>query len=140
MSELPDFAALANTDAAVEASRIEAGEPWCVCVIAGLQYYRYARHDELLGRVMPQPGDRLNLVRAPENPHDKNAVEVWWRNQHMLGHLPWFVAIRVAPLIDAGQPLRGYVYHPGNGQAWSLRAFLVGAPVTHFHECYSEET
>ena len=38
MTDLPDFTALADTDASIEASRIHAGEFWGVSEVAGLQF------------------------------------------------------------------------------------------------------
>ena len=32
----------------------------------------------------------------------------------------------MAGLMDAGQALRAYVLHPGDGSQWSLRVLLVG--------------
>lgn len=124
---LPDLTGLEETDVASEAERLARGEPWFASEVAGLQFYAYGKTDEMTGEpVIPQPGDRLNLVREPENPHDSNAVQVWWRNSHMLGHLPRTVAAEVASLLDAGVAARAYVHTPGDGEAWSLRALVVG--------------
>jgi hypothetical protein len=124
---LPDMAGLDGTDVAAEAERLARGEPWFASKVAGLQFYAYGRIDELTGEpIIPQPGDRLGLVREPANEHDSHAVQVWWRNTHMLGHLPRTVAAEVAPLLDAGFAARAYVHTPGDGEAWSLRALVVG--------------
>lgn len=124
---LPDLTGLDGTDVAVEAPALAKGEPWFASEVAGLQFYVYGRTDELSGEpILPQPGDRLHLVREPANPHDSNAIQVWWRNTHMLGHLPRGVAAEVAPLLDAGVAARAYVHTPGDGEAWSLRALVVG--------------
>lgn len=46
------------------------------------------------------------LVRNPENPHDKNAVEVhvpsMGRGASMIGHVPRDLAARLAPSLDRG--------------------------------------
>jgi HIRAN domain len=124
---LPDLTGLEGTEAATEAERLARGEPWFASELAGLQFYAYGRTDELSGEpVIPQPGDRLALVRDPENEYDRHAIQVWWRNGHMLGHLPRSVAAEVAPLLDAGAATRAYVHAPGDGEAWSLRALVVG--------------
>ncbi|MEE7462215.1 hypothetical protein MFUR16E_13430 [Methylobacterium fujisawaense] len=118
----------------VEAPALLAAEPWFASEIAGLQFYDYGKLDELTGeRVLPLPGDRLHLVREPANPHNENAVQVWWRNSHMLGHLPRYTALRIAPLLDAGAAARAYVHHPGDGEAWSLRALVVGPAAETIH-------
>ncbi|MFC6048541.1 HIRAN domain-containing protein, partial [Methylobacterium hispanicum] len=124
--ELPGVVLLEGVDAAIEADRIHAGEPWAGCEIAGLQFYDYSTEGLDGDPVRPRAGDRLVLVRAPDNEHDGNAVEVWWRNDIRLGHLPRGVAREVAPHMDAGAPLRAYVIDPGTGEAWTARALLVG--------------
>lgn len=136
---LPDLTGLEGTEAAAESERLAAGEPWFATELAGLQYYAYGRLDELTGeRVIPLPGDRLHLVREPENPHDSHAVQVWWRNSAMLGHLPRTVAAEVAPLLDAGVAARAYVHTPGDGEAWSMRALVVGPAAEPFWARYIE--
>ncbi|WP_267358612.1 MULTISPECIES: HIRAN domain-containing protein [unclassified Methylobacterium] len=132
---LPDMRGLAGTDAASEESRLAGGEAWFTTEIAGLQYHSYGRTDELTGeRVIPLPGDRLSLVREPANPHDANAIQVWWKNGRMLGHLPRYCASELAPLLDDGVAARAYVMQPGDGEAWSLRALIVGPAGAGFHE------
>lgn len=46
-------------------------------------------------------GDPLSLIREPDNPHDRQAVRVEWRGQH-LGYLPRAENRTVAAEIDAG--------------------------------------
>lgn len=72
-------------------------------------------------------------MRNPGNRYDPNACEVWWRNAYLLGHLPRSLARDVAPLMDAGRPLRAYVYRPGSGAAWSMSALLLGGAVEPWH-------
>ncbi|MCF4127887.1 HIRAN domain-containing protein [Methylobacterium sp. SyP6R] len=131
--EVPGAVLLEGADAAIEADRIRAGEPWAACEIAGLQFYDYSTEGLDGEPVRPRAGDRLVLVRAPENRYDPRAVEVWWRNDIRLGHLPRGVAREVAPHMDAGAPLRAYVSDPGTGEAWSARALLVGPAVGELH-------
>ncbi|MEH3144083.1 MAG: HIRAN domain-containing protein [Methylobacterium frigidaeris] len=136
---LPDLTGLDGADVAVEAARLAAGEPWFSSEVAGLQYYAYGTVDELTGdQVIPQPGDRLHLVREPENPHYRHAIQVWWQNSHMLGHLPRSVAAEVAPLLDAKVAARAYVAEPGDGEAWSLRALVVGPAAEPWWSRYIE--
>ncbi len=119
--------------ATLERSRVEGGEPWAACSVAGLQFYDYSCSDGLDGTVVPKPGDRLPLVRRPDNPADRNACEVWWRNEHRLGHLPREIAAAVATRIDDGEPLRAYVLDSGDGSAWSMRVLLVGRACESLH-------
>lgn len=117
----------------VERPRLEAGEPWCVAQIAGLQFYTYNRPGLDDTPIRPHSGERLNLTRRPDNRADGNAVEVWMRNEHQLGHLPRGLAGHVAPHLDRGVSLRAYALGPGVGTAWSVRVFLVGSPVAEDH-------
>lgn len=120
---------LADTPAGDERAAIEAGAPHLIVAIAGNQYYEYWKDDGLDGKVTPRGGDRLVLTRDPESAYDPNAVCVFWRNGVQLGHLPRTVAAYVAPHMDAGVPLRAYVWSPGDGRPWSMTALLVGAPL-----------
>lgn len=65
--------------------------------LAGFQYYAGAA----LWREMHE-GDRLTLVREPQNTHDANAVRVEWRGQK-LGYLPRAANRAVADAMDAGE-------------------------------------
>lgn len=128
-----DLTAFADTPLALEQARLAAGECWCTTVVAGLQFYSYGREDEFLGRILPETGDRLSLMRRPDNPADRNATEVWWRNQHKFGHLPRELAAHIAPRMDQGLACRAYVYTARDGGAWSMRAVLLGAAVEPVH-------
>lgn len=52
-----------------------------------------------------RPGDALELVREPANPHDPNAVRVDWRGRK-LGYVPRRENAAVAWGLDRGAPLR----------------------------------
>lgn len=58
------------------------------------------------GEVLPglKPGDRLELVREPVNPHDANAVRVEWRGVK-LGYVPRSDNAAVARQMDRGVAL-----------------------------------
>lgn len=124
-----------GTPMVLEAPRIASGEPWCTVAVAGLQYRSYGIWDDVLEReILPALGDRLELQREPDNAHDCNAVRVLWRNgQHWLGYVPRAVAADLAPRLDAGLACRAYVWDPGQGGAWELRALLVGAACEPVH-------
>lgn len=64
--------------------------------LAGFQYYA----GEALWREMRE-GDKLDLVREPDNPHDANAVRVEWRGTK-LGYLPRAENRVVAAEMDRG--------------------------------------
>ncbi|GGD87316.1 hypothetical protein GCM10011390_02530 [Aureimonas endophytica] len=129
-----DLSDLAGTDLAIERPRLSAGEPHAAVSIAGLQFHGYGREDDLGGRVLPRRGDRLQLVREPENPVHAAAVGVWWRNNHRLGHLPWHVADLVAPDLDAGRSLRAYLWREGDGRARTAGVLLIGKPAEKLQE------
>ncbi|MBD5633594.1 MAG: DEAD/DEAH box helicase, partial [Candidatus Eremiobacteraeota bacterium] len=56
------------------------------------------RQDLLAGLA---PGDPLDLVREPDNPHDRNAVAVRY-GRLQLGYLRREIALRLAPNVDSG--------------------------------------
>ncbi len=60
--------------------------------------------------VMPlmRPGDALELVHEPDNPHDPNAVRVEWRGRK-LGYVPRRQNAALAWGLERGTPLRARV-------------------------------
>lgn len=67
--------------------------------LAGSQYYAASA-------VWPdiRVGDRLQLVREPDNRHDRHAIRVEWRG-HKLGYVPRAENRAVAQALDAGETL-----------------------------------
>ncbi|NOX53154.1 MAG: hypothetical protein GXP27_01690 [Planctomycetes bacterium] len=59
--------------------------------VVGMAHYRAAAKE----------GDRLEVVREPDNPHDPNALRVNNAARRQLGHLPRSLAEILSPLIDA---------------------------------------
>jgi hypothetical protein len=53
-------------------------------------------------------GDRLELAREPDNPHDANAVRVLWRG-HVLGYVPRRENAALAWGLDRGTRLRARI-------------------------------
>jgi hypothetical protein len=53
-------------------------------------------------------GDRLELMREPENPYDANAVRVRWQGR-MLGYVPRRDNAAVARLMDRGAALEARI-------------------------------
>lgn len=78
--------------------------------LAGFQYYG----GKILWDEMRE-GDRLALVREPDNPHDTSAIRVEWRGEK-LGYLPRAENREVAQAMDRGTPVSGrigrLVQHP----------------------------
>lgn len=76
--------------------------------LAGSQYYQLtALWHEI------RPGDRLTLIREPENRHDPNAVRVEWNGQQ-LGYVPRAENRAVAAALDAGEALEARVFRLRN--------------------------
>lgn len=65
--------------------------------LAGFQYHAGRAVFPLL-----HIGDRLELVREPDNPHDPRAVRVDWRGV-ALGYMPRLDNVDLARLLDHGQ-------------------------------------
>jgi hypothetical protein len=49
-------------------------------------------------------GEQLRLKREPSNPHDRHAVAVWFKNEH-LGYIPRRENRTLARLLDQGEQL-----------------------------------
>jgi hypothetical protein len=55
-----------------------------------------------------RPGDRLELVREPENPYDSGAIRVEWRG-HKLGYVPQRDNAAIARQLDRGIALEARI-------------------------------
>ena len=71
--------------------------------LAGFRYHAAAEVWPALG-----VGDRLELEREPENPHDANAVRVLWRGR-VLGYVPRRENAALSWAIERGMPLRARI-------------------------------
>lgn len=67
--------------------------------LAGSQYYAVGEQWQAL-----QVGDHLDLIREPDNRHDKHAIRVEWRG-HKLGYVPRAENRAVAAAMDQGDRL-----------------------------------
>lgn len=65
--------------------------------LAGYQYHRAAAIWPFL-----RVGEKLHLRREPSNPHDRYAIAVWFRNEH-LGYIPQRENRTLAKLMDQGE-------------------------------------
>ncbi len=71
--------------------------------LAGSQYYAVSKvWNEI------RVGDRLTLIREPDNRHDRNAIRVEW-NGHKLGYVPRAENRAAARALDAGEHLEARV-------------------------------
>ncbi|MCE2948101.1 MAG: HIRAN domain-containing protein [bacterium] len=94
----PPAVAPTPTPTAIEAMIVVRSSP-----LAGFQFHA---GEELFAQM--QVGDRLALVREPDNPHDRNAVRVEWR-QVKLGYVPRRDNPQVARQMDLGAALEARV-------------------------------
>jgi len=73
--------------------------------LAGFQYHAGRALFPLMS-----VGDRVTLVREPDNPYDPMAVRVEWHGA-MIGFAPRADNIDVARMLDHGVPLEGRIVH-----------------------------
>jgi hypothetical protein len=71
--------------------------------LAGFRYHAAAEVWHAL-----RVGDRLELEREPENPHDASAVRVLWRGR-VLGYVPRRENAALAWAMERGTPLRARI-------------------------------
>ena len=71
--------------------------------LAGIQFYTAKQWWTEM-----RPGDRLELVREPANPHDANAIRVEWQG-HKLGYVPRRENQAVAREMDRGTTLEARI-------------------------------
>ena len=102
---LPRLALLAIT-IALYADPAPAAEAVIVVQRSPLAGFRHYAGREILRDM--KPGDRLQLVREPANPHDANAVRVDWRDV-VLGYVPRRDNAAVARQLDRGIPLEARI-------------------------------
>ena len=80
-----DVTAFDDTPTATDISWLTDSGLRYTTALAGLQFDDHGQWDGVLEReILPAPGDRLALVRRPDNGADRNVVEVWWRDGHRL--------------------------------------------------------
>jgi hypothetical protein len=92
--------------------------------LAGLRHYEAG----VVWQELRQ-GDRLALVREPDNQHDANAVRIEWRGRK-LGYLPRRDNTVVARQLDRGVALEARVAHLKENRNRSVRLeFEVVAPL-----------
>ena len=85
-----------------------AGEPRAKLLLqnsplAGFQYHAGRKLWPKL-----RTGDRLDLVREPDNPFDSNAVRIEWQG-HQIGYLPRRENLAVARRLDRGETVEARI-------------------------------
>lgn len=71
--------------------------------LAGSQYYAVSTSWHEI-----RVGDRLSLIREPENRHDRHAIRVEWKG-HKLGYVPRAENRAAARALDGGERLEARV-------------------------------
>ncbi len=71
------------------------------------------------------PGAVLELRRQPDNPHDPNAIAVWY-GALQLGFLKRPIAARIAPNVDAGEHYSARVtaITGGGARSWGINVYV----------------
>ncbi|MBS1161306.1 MAG: hypothetical protein H6R15_3725 [Proteobacteria bacterium] len=88
--------------------------------LAGSQYYALAEWWPEL-----KVGDRLELIREPDNRHDRHAIRVEWRG-HQLGYVPRAENRQLAAALDRGERLGARLSAlSDNKNPWRRLAFEV---------------
>jgi hypothetical protein len=83
--------------------------------IAGFCYYRGL---DLVDRL--RAGDAVELRGEPTNPHDRRAIEIYWRG-HKLGYVPRAENKVPGRLLAQGAPLRGHIVRVRpEGETWEM--------------------
>jgi hypothetical protein len=95
---MPKQAREAATVARREAASAQQPELRLDFMTKGASYYRDA--------ALVNPGDELELLRDPANPHDRNAIAVVRLGGDKVGHVPREDAALAAPMLDAGANYR----------------------------------
>lgn len=99
------FALVLGLGAAVALAATEQGLILQTSPLAGFQYHAGRALFPLM-----QVGDRLQLHREPDNPHDAKAVRVEWRGA-MIGYAPRADNVDLARLMDQGLRVEGRILH-----------------------------
>lgn len=86
--------------------------------LAGFQYHAGRALFPLMS-----VGDRLELAREPDNPHDARAILVTWRGA-VIGYLPRLENLDLARLMDRGLAVSGRILHLQPGRDHWKRVLL----------------
>jgi hypothetical protein len=93
-------AALAGFAALLAAGTMQAQTVRLLVQSSPLAGFRYAEASQVWSEL--RRGDALELVREPDNPHDRNAVRVDWRGRK-LGYVPRAENEALAWAMDRGE-------------------------------------
>ena len=87
--------------------------------------FRHAAADDLWSEL--REGDRLALIREPDNSFDSNAIRVEWRGRK-LGYVPRRENAALAWALDRGEALRARIsrceWHPNPAKRIAFQVFI----------------
>jgi hypothetical protein len=127
MAPLKAILAALGVAAAIHAPPVPAAEAFFVVQHSLLAGFRHYDGPDLWRDI--RAGDRLELVREPENPYDAGAIRVEWRG-HKLGYVPQRDNAAIARQMDRGAPLEARIASLRQNRNRSLRIeFEVTAPL-----------
>jgi HIRAN domain-containing protein len=127
MAPLKAVLAALGFAAAIHAPPIPAAEAVIIVQRSPLAGFRHYDGPEFWSDI--RTGDRLELVREPENPYDAGAIRVEWRGRK-LGYVPQRDNAAIARQMDRGTPLEARVAALRQNRNRSLRIeFEVTAPL-----------
>ena len=127
MASLKAVLAALGVAATIHALPVTAAEAFFVVQRSPLAGFRHYDGPEFWGDI--RAGDRLELVREPENPYDAGAIRVEWRGRK-LGYVPQRDNAAIARQMDRGTPLKARVAALRQNRNRSLRIeFEVTAPL-----------
>ena len=99
-------AALASLAVLLAAGTLQAQTVKLLVQSSPLAGFRYAEASQVWSEL--PLGDALELVREPDNPHDRNAVRVDWRGRK-LGYVPRAENAALAWAMDRGERVTGRI-------------------------------
>lgn len=99
-------AALASLAVLLAAGTLQAQTVKLLVQSSPLAGFRYAEASQVWSEL--RLGDALELVREPDNPHDRNAVRVDWRGRK-LGYVPRAENEALAWAMDRGERVTGRI-------------------------------
>ncbi|HET9043124.1 MAG TPA: HIRAN domain-containing protein [Burkholderiales bacterium] len=99
-------AALAGLAVLLAAGTLQAQTVKLLVQSSPLAGFRYAEASQVWSEL--RLGDALELVREPDNPHDRNAVRVDWRGRK-LGYVPRAENEALAWAMDRGERVTGRI-------------------------------
>ena len=106
-------------------ARVQAQETTLIVQSSPLAGFRYHAAAEVWEEL--RVGDRLELVRERDNPHDANAVSVSWRGRK-LGYVPRRDNAALAWGLDRGAPLQARISrlapHPNPARRIEIEVFV----------------